>query len=351
MRFINTIFLTLILVFKINDAYTESQFNVHCILEKIPNEDKEKLDTFFKNLIINNAFGYTLFGKKPFVLETFSTSASLDKSNSNYLLFEGWKAWEKYRHLFPRKYFSLDCIENFNSFNERQQTLILFNIEQLKKHYKTRYSSITLKKKNCITEDLFKKNPFSFTNEKDIFLFVKQEKPSKLLRKIYCFLKISETTPKEHLMLGILLGYGKSNAVRFARFTEVFNALIELPYFPQNIPKEFDYLNDFTKENLFYTKEHRLQKPSFENDSNRNLKIVSEMIKENNFLTEQWQSLSQIYPDGPMTLVHLPVFIADKNLSETKKLYRRYNRVRNHITTLLQQSNFLEIVLTKYCEG
>jgi hypothetical protein len=348
-----TIFLTLVLIFNITFVYAKNQLTTSDILKKIPFKDKKKLDNFFKLLIVDNAFGYTLFGEKPLVVTDFSTSATLNERPTNSQIFEGWKTWEKYRHLFPRQHFSLNCIENYNSSKEKYQTIVLFNLKQLKHYFKSRNPNIP-KRAHGNIEYLFKKNfiSFKFNDRKAKILFSHQSEPSKFVKKIHQLFKNSEISPKEHLILGILLGYGKRNAERFARFNDIFNTLIELPYFPQKVPEEFDILNDFTKENLFYTKEHRLQKPMLDADyTNRIQASASQMITESNLLTKKWQSLSQIYPDGPMTLVRLPVFVADADLPETKKLYQKYDEVRNYIMILLQEPNFLEIVLTKYCEG
>lgn len=253
-------------------------------------------------------FGYTLFGEKPIVFELLSNCPT------DFVLKEGWRCWEKYRHLFPSSYFSLECMED--CFSEKQQLIALFNLKILKN----------------IDNDT--KKLFSQVND------------SETIEKIHQLIKNPTNRPKEHFLLGVLLGFGEKNAARFARYNEIFNALVELPYFPNNIPEEFNQLNEVTKERIFY------QKPRVTPDhAKRTQESFVQIVKENNNVTKDWESLSQIYPDGPMTFIKLPIFIADRTLSETKELHQNFNKVRTKITSVLQEPNFLELVLTRYCEG
>lgn len=367
--YIIRMFLLLCLIFKVNYNYSEDVINISNVVKKIPQKDQEKLEVFFKTLIINNNFGYTLFGEKPIVFETFSTSFALDNISSP-LLSEGWKTWEKYQHLFPSHQFFLENIKYDDCSIEKQCDIILYNLKILTSLYTILTSNFT-QDANCtvihflsqdypspsflpIFERIFSKRKFEIcqkpnlnhfdANTRNIFLSFNN--PSKILEKVHQLIK-KPMSPKEHQMLGVLLGYGKNNATCFARSSEIFDALVELPYFPQDIPKEFDQLNDFIKENLFFTKNHKL----ISKDANRTKENIVQMINESNNLTKKWQSLSQIYPDGPMTLIRLPTFIADDALPETQELYYNYNNVRKQIMNLLQEPNFLETVLTKYCRG
>ena len=79
---------------------------------------KEVLENFFKYTIIASTFGYTLYGDKPMSIESFNIQNIpksvegidyMDESHllDKYRLKEGWDTWEKYRHLFKLKNYSL----------------------------------------------------------------------------------------------------------------------------------------------------------------------------------------------------------------------------------------------------
>ena len=83
-------------------------------LTQIPLSDRKLLKSFLRYNFKHNDFAYSLFGKKPMVLEGFLTEEKLQEltkkfpkvnfqSKLQYFEKIGWELWEKYQHLFPSK--------------------------------------------------------------------------------------------------------------------------------------------------------------------------------------------------------------------------------------------------------
>jgi hypothetical protein len=302
-------------------AYSEAPINISNLVQKIPREDREKLDFFFRKLIIDHAFGYTLFGEKPIVFETFPNYTILNRRLSYLPLNEGWKIWEKYRNFFPSNCFIFERVQD--CFNCKEPTIILINLKT--------------------GNPLVKQTKNLFTND---FLVRRADDSSRIPEKVYQLIKSPTYSSEYHLKLGFLLGFGKNNTIRFSRMNEIFHALVELPYFPQKIPEEFNLLSEEMKEHVFFQKLYSESNPLKKTDEN-----LAQIIQEYNDLTKEWKSLSHLHPDGPMTLICLPTFIADNKFSETEELYQSYAKTRKQLMRILQEPNFLEIILTRYCEG
>lgn len=164
----------------------------HQNIDKIPLEDRERLERLFDYLIQNSSIGYTLCGEKPVSIEnTFLLGkippehfiVTFNECHAYGILCRGGDAWDRYSHLFSSKNFVLRYISDENMF-------ALINIKATRKVIEENL-------------DLFQK----YTNSK--------QTAQEFLNEV-CFPK-----DKEYLgyynesLLGILLGYGRNNAVAF----------------------------------------------------------------------------------------------------------------------------------------
>jgi hypothetical protein len=162
----------------------------------IDKNDLEKLENFFLHIIHRSSIGYCLCGEKPLATESFINLKKIPSKHAHRLpkiifehygysiLWNGWKCWERYAHLFPSQNFVLRFIEKFD-------TLVLINKSACKR----------------VIED-------------NIDLFHKylktQETPEEILNKI-CHPKDKEEYIFKHTaLLGILYGYGRNNSIAFA---------------------------------------------------------------------------------------------------------------------------------------
>ena len=165
--------------------------NMLAILEKIPVNEREKIEGFFREMVTNESMGYVIFGNKPmiwcglyakelFFNENHSWAFIANRSWINYL------AWEKYQHLFPMLNYIFRIYEDDD--NRNCYYLILIN------------------KKICIT-----------AIQKNINLFKQKLGDSISPEEIMHQLEVREDICKDVLkgnddLLGILLGFGTHNS-------------------------------------------------------------------------------------------------------------------------------------------
>lgn len=162
-------------------------------IEKIPQKDAVKLELFFDYLMHNSMVGYSLCGDKPVSMESFPKLSMIlphyavnvyVKHPGYFILWEGWTVWERYSHLFPSDKFVLRFIPG-------KSTLVIVNKKSAKL---------------VIGEniDLFRKHLNS------------DESVEEILEKICRPTDEDYLVGKNCILLGILLGYGRNNAIAFS---------------------------------------------------------------------------------------------------------------------------------------
>lgn len=166
----------------------------HSNLNKIPLEDRKKLENFFDYLMHNSIIGYSLCGEKPVSMESFPVISKIPpkyaikifaKHPGYSILWHGLGVWQRYSQWFPSNNFVFRFIPAYS-------TIVLIN------------KRATLK----VIEDnlnLFQK----YSNSKQTALEFLEE---------VCFPKDKEYMIRYNtVLLGILLGYGKNNSLAFAK--------------------------------------------------------------------------------------------------------------------------------------
>ena len=167
----------------------------HYQIKCIDKKDQETLESFFEYIIHRTSIGYSLCSQKPLATETFIKISKIPKRHAHHvpkilfehygysILWNGWKCWERYSHLFPSEKFVLRFIPHLN-------TLVLIN-------------KPACKKKIDENIDLF---------QKYLGLTLSSEK----IYEGICSPKNEEYLFKNNCLLGILYGFGRNNSIAFS---------------------------------------------------------------------------------------------------------------------------------------
>jgi hypothetical protein len=164
----------------------------HQNIDKIPLEDRQKLEQFFGYLIHCSAMGYTLCGEKPVAIEFVQFASEMPVRYCMIFLdgcyfwhiLNGWETWVRYSHLFPSENFVFRYIQE-------TKTIVLIN----------KKATIKVIGENI---DLFQKFTSSKHTKKEFLDEVCYPKDKDYINFHY------------GTLLGILLGYGRNNAIAFS---------------------------------------------------------------------------------------------------------------------------------------
>lgn len=253
--------------------------NIVTILENISDKDKEDINLLFSYLIKKDQFAFTLFGDKPvsfsgyFILTPWENIIEQVPAYPNFS--KSWQIWEKYKNLFTFKNY-LILNEKDDQKNCKMSHIIIIN---KKAFLKTIYQHLSLFE--------------SILRHKVI--------PEQLLSDIESG-KISfrNSINNNQMLWGILLGYGKHNAILYNR-------------------RERDYLNHVM-----------LSSPALEY-STLKLKGCGDY---------------GFYP----YLIGSVYFVGDLDHPETVALRQKYRKLRGEISAIYAKGDFLEITLSKLTE-
>lgn len=258
---------------------------------RLPWEEQNLLKLFFYDLFATNELGYTLFGDKPmsfcFPLSSyvgFSTRDNIFKIyRAGHLpIYHAWKVWDKLKKLPKNENFVLIAHEKCGI----PATIFFIN--------KSRFVSV-------------------FNDNIDLFRGVYGETIT-----AYSFLKdledkriLPEELFQHHILLGILLGYGRHNAELFQRREVLWGRLTQVPFLDRPKP-EIGFAA--IEEELAYLNKH-LQPIDSRNSS---LMLVSPIC-----------------------------FVADFQDEETWVLKKKYEALHKELTALICRDDWLYWVLTK----
>lgn len=167
----------------------------HPNLDKIPLEDRQKLESFFDYLLHNSIIGYSLCGEKPVSIETFPKLSKIPtryainiftKQPGYSIVWNGITIWQRYSHLFSSNNFVLRFIEEYS-------TVILIN----------KRATLKVIENNL---DLFQKYSNSNQTANEFLLEICNPKGGREYMIRY-----------NTALLGILLGYGRNNSIAFSK--------------------------------------------------------------------------------------------------------------------------------------
>jgi len=187
-------------------------------LSEIRVDDKEKIEKFFSYLLFDEGFSYVLFGSKP--MSTTGFDKNIQPTCEEMLqhpMFELeslWQVWKKYSDSFPMKDFFLFTQSRDGWF----EVFLINKINALK----TIEANLSL-----------------FRNKLERNL-----SPKEILENIITSRNVFiDGLNKSQALYGLLLGYGKKNAVGFEKYTERRNISLPFPKKSADIlPIEMDEL-------------------------------------------------------------------------------------------------------------
>jgi hypothetical protein len=258
----------------------------------IPQEDRYILEDFFQTLLLREGGAYTLFGDKPITYDAYFESdcipcllTSMGYWEQNKRCELGWKTWKKYSHLFPSNHFLLQAKKRDDQWVE----IILVNKDQF-----IQTINENLKEFKSILGRKFVPENFLRQYEKDD-------------NALFHLLN------KHHGLFGILLGFGKRNALMYQERDRI---LVDFYHFTlKTNPQPIVGFETIADERAFF---------------------------ESAFV----RSFNDI---GRLTYIHLPYFMVDPKSTETCAIREKYLRQRKHIQDIYSHGDFLEITLAKFC--
>ncbi len=251
------------------------------IFKEISKEDRENISSLFAFLIKQDHFAYTLFGDKPLSLSSHFVLTPWENiiehiNSSDELFWKKWKIWKKYEHLFPLNNYLLLKEESRNN-NYQMIYLILINKEEFIK---------TLKKNLTLFQAILNKTII----------------PEEFLKEIELGKISFVDSINDHQMLwGILLGYGKYNAMLYNK-------------------RERNYFDCF---------------------------ILSDIAIQKSNIKLSGCGDHTYYP----FLIEPVSFVGDLNHSETRKLRKKYQKLRGKISALYAKGDLLEVTLSQLTAG
>lgn len=178
-------------------------------LSQISKADKEKIEKLLSYLFLDEGFSYVLFGSKPMstIGHDKNTPASYQELYPHPLfeLESWWQTWEKYSHLFSMKEFFLfaqngdEWFEVFLINKSNALKVIEENLTLFRDKIGTNFSSSEILEHIVSSRNVFR-----------------------------------DGLNKSHALLGLLLGYGKQNAVGFEKYFSKNRKLHFLSFAPRN---------------------------------------------------------------------------------------------------------------------
>lgn len=245
-------------------------------LKKLSNEEKIALEVFFRKILLEDSFAYVLFGSKPIATAMFYQHIpEAEKDELNCAVKKGWTLWHKHKHRFILKNYILRSI---GSEEDKGIKIVLVNKKRLLEEVENNLP--------VFQQRLGK----DFTPSKLLELFEYDPNPFK------------DVLQSQHLLIGIIYGFGKHNSSVFEKEW-----------------KKMKKLQDLKK----FSSQEELQKA---------------MGK-----TETFQRCFE----GGSTFIKLPKFNYDHKHKETRSLMERYQNECLYIDRVYKNNDFLQITLEK----
>lgn len=262
------------------------------LVHSLSQEEERELKLLCHHLFAQNALGFTLFGDKPMSfcflptgLPRIATRDDFFKIyiNGQYSLVKGVAVWNKLAKKGLGSNYSLIIYEDNNNY-----PLVAFFVN--KKSFTETFNKNT---------DVFKKY-YGSSVTVESFLADLESKKIPL-----------DTLYNQHLLMGIMLGYGRHNAELFQRRNTLSSPEVEAPFSPNRKPKKgFSSV----EEELKYLEQH----------------------------------LQPITLKGSLVSIVTPVnFVADPDDPETALLKQKYAATHQELTAIFKRDDWLDILFSQ----
>ncbi len=288
------------------------------ILQALPEKDLKTLDSFFQILCREYDFAYTLFGNKPMSMACYSSSlgSTAIYHPAEYLNLEkGWELWENYKTLFPSKQFVFKkCTDNISAIFLLNKQLVLDHILQNQKKF----------------EEILKR----------------KIEPQEFLQQL-CHSEhgIMELLAESSELLGILLGYGKTNAMLFERRAKICMHLNAQMMPPFSSGCEIENLQPSS---LNFVKLYRNTKPPKDLSISSSASKYNSLAEELNDITSHSEFFELYGSDFYLDQFIAPVFMMRRENPENQDLMRSYLATKLHLRQIYKEGPFLEITLNQW---
>ncbi len=264
-------------------------------LNSLSKEDCWAIDSFFRIFMLKGSGAYTLFGDKPVAYEAYFECSPKEVTSSNRRYWienkqirEGWKTWEKYQHLFPSSRYLLQA----KHLDEDWVEIVLIDKINFSKTFN----------ENAVSFQAILGNDSSAED-----LLVKYENDG---------LPLFHLLKQHHGLFGILLGFGKRNALLF-----------------QSKDRILEDFNDFT------LKTHPMPSLGFHSLDEERVFYQKTLVG----------AFAETNHKKDYKFLYLPAFLADPHSTETQELQKKYIKQRRIIQDAYSHGHFLEVTLKKFC--
>jgi hypothetical protein len=308
--FLSTVIISLFFLLK------NSLSTVSTLLQTMPPQDRQTLTDCFQELIENNCFGYTLFGNKPISVESYPVK--LPHSISDFLqhrsemfLFNSEKTWKKYVNFLKSDNFVV-------KFEKRGDYGACYLINR------TAFCSAV-----HANLDLFKQVLGPQVTAESLLKIIEH--------KTSTFNKVIK---RDVVLEGILLGYGRQNALAYQRYQDVLHTI----KYKQPPP----WCDDEGEEALSpERKVHALMNASFP------IPIDTHIVPREGFysLAEECSWFDEVidsWHEPCFFRFPAPSFMWDKRSEETKAIFSEYKATKEKMVRLYDKGDFLEITLKQF---
>jgi hypothetical protein len=295
--------------------------NSRLLLAELSKQERSDLRDLCEFCIKNTEFGYTLFGTKPVCLFTFSCECDETFLNKNRLLFE------RVRPILKKLAPQVEMHKYIFSTGEG-----------------TDFGDIYFFNKELVAETMlenrlfFEQQTLLEKNQKEFFDCITSE-------------NFAESIFKDNdALLGIFLGFGKGNALNFARMVQLRR------YFrSQGIPPwkcSETFLSEEQKEFLGIESSYSYEGPFLPAPPPPVINLsqgFGSLEEEVEHLMSVLQPSTKWIPDD-IASVQLPQFLCDSCNPETITLLKNYKEQQEQLKKILSADNLLELVFEKLTE-
>lgn len=268
----------------------------------------EKIELFWRILIKDYHFGYTIFGNKPMSFDRYylDNSSYNPLVNADPMLRSLWKFWEE-NYVSPQKNFCINRVQYIEE-NIPYEEFYIIN------------------KEKCL--NIIKEHSSNFK-----VYFANTLSPDEILEKI------CDQGPhiiKNHQLLGLLLGFGKNNTRKFQQRHDYFNQLTAYIWLQSR--ERISKLENYDHIDIFYLYKHSIFKPQENWD---------DIFKKYKHLDSRLVPLNSTISYSKFLAIPLPCFVVDKADKETIILLRNYLNTGVKIKGVYYDNNFLDLILEK----
>lgn len=282
-------------------------------VSKIPVQDRECLNQFFQYLLYKGSMGYTLFGTKPISEVDYPDPKCCIGSDlgQSLLIEKGWETWMRYQDLFPSNEFILKKEKNGLL---DTNTILLMNKTQI-------LSAIS-------------QNLDLFQNK-----FGKEVLPEKMLSQICNTNEPLFQYLDDEALIGILLGFGRTNGILFKRECEIAD------YLQAQLTPPFSCLKEIKQLNLKSQKYVQMRSKRKLLNGSKLATLFPRHVEEFNSIINRREFFELPGDDWFLTSFGSPRFI---DYGEDPKLVDSYVKTRRTIRKAYRKGSFLQVTLNQW---